>query len=283
MEAQLEPILFVSHGAPTVALEPGGDYARALRAFAARVEPRAVVVVSAHWQEAGPVRVGTAALPSTVHDFSGFAPELHAIQYPAPGAPELAARILATLEEDGIPARADPRRGLDHGAWIPLRLMWPEADVPVVPVSLPIPRLPEDLLDLGRALSPLRREGVLLLGSGGIVHNLRQVRLRERGAAAPEWARTFDGWVRHRVDDLEIADLISYAEKAKGAQRAVPTSEHFDPLFVVLGAALPGERVQQVFEGFEYGSLSMRCFAIAPRPVVEEPRPVYTGEGAPAY
>jgi 4,5-DOPA dioxygenase extradiol len=257
------PVLFVSHGSPMVALETD-DYTRALEGWAGGVpRPTAIVVVSAHWQASRPVRVATSAAPATIHDFYGFPPELYALRYTPPGEPGLGSEIIARLQDAGIEAEADPGRGLDHGVWVPLRFLYPGAEVPVVAVSLSAPARPRELLALGRALAPLRAAGILILGSGGVVHNLG--RLDRRGESAPvtEWARGFDDWVRDRLEAGDAESLASYERLAPHALLAVPTSEHFDPLLVAVGAAAGDGRVQDVYEGFRFGSLSMRSFTLS--------------------
>ncbi len=242
------PALFVSHGAPTTALQTEGEFARALRAFAARMpRPRAIAIVSAHWESRDPRVTGSAA-PLLIYDFGGFAPELYQVRYPCPGSPDLARRIAELVPGTVI----DPRRGLDHGAWTPLRLMYPDAEVPVVQVALA-----GDPRALGRALAPLRDEGVLLIGSGGAVHNLRRIDLSAETAPVQAWASEFDDWLAKSIESLDV-DL----SRAPGARLAAPTLEHFEPLLVVLASAQPGERATPVFEGFQYGTLSMRSFAI---------------------
>jgi 4,5-DOPA dioxygenase extradiol len=257
------PVLFASHGSPTVALEDGA-FGRALAAFGARTRPSSVVVVSAHWEERGPVRVGAARRNAAMHDFRGFPPELHALRYPAPGDPDLAARLVDRLDTNGIPALPDPRRPLDHGAWVPLRFLYPAADVPVVPVSLPRPREPRLVARIGELAAPFRDEGVLLLGSGGAVHNLGRIALDapDRPDDDTAWARDFDRWLDERVRRRDLEALLDYRERAPWPETAHPTSEHLDPLFFVLGASLPGDRVEVLHEGFEHGSLSMRTFAL---------------------
>ncbi|MEP6768186.1 MAG: class III extradiol ring-cleavage dioxygenase [Acidobacteriota bacterium] len=257
------PAFFVSHGAPTLALETDGDYARALRAFcAAMPAPRALVVFSGHFQEAEPIRITSGVRPPLLYDFGGFAEEMYRIRYDAPGDPALAARIWSLLAASGFDAALDPKRPWDHGAWVPLRLAFPEARVPVVEVSLPAGASPETLLRIGAALAPLRDEDVLLIGSGGIVHNLRRVRLGNPGAGVEPWAEEFDRWVAQRLEKMEIPALQEYARLAPHAALAVPTSEHFDPLFVVLGARRPSDRIVPVYEGFQYGTLSLRSFGL---------------------
>ena len=248
------PALFISHGAPTLALEDN-EYTAALDALGHSLgRPPAIVVVSAHWM-ADPLAVTASRQPQTVHDFSGFGPELTNITYPCPGAPALAGRI-----GELCGATLDRERGLDHGVWVPLRHMFPDAAIPVVQVSLPA-RAPADrLVILGRQLAPLREEGIVVMGSGGIVHNLR--RIERDGNPPPDWARSFDEWVSERARALDLSALMDFRRGAPNAHLAAPTSEHYQPLPVVLGAALPGDRVEDVHSGFQYGTLSLRCLAL---------------------
>lgn len=257
------PALFVSHGAPTAAL--GDDaYTRALRAWARkRPRPRAVVVLSAHAEAHGPVRVNAAPKPGLIYDFFGFPPTLYQLDYPAPGAPDLAHEVASLFANAGLEPVLDARRGWDHGVWVPMRLLYPAADVPTVELSLPVPRTPDLLLRMGAALAPLRERGVLLFGSGGIVHNLHRLRA-DGGDDAPEpWAAAFGTWVDERLATLDLAALADYAARAPHADLAVPTSEHFDPLFFALGARSGRDRVESVYSGFLYGTLSLRSFALA--------------------
>ena len=256
------PLLFVSHGSPMAAVEEDG-YADALRSFGRSLGGvRAVVVVSAHWQEAVPVRITAQERPPLVHDFLGFPPALYALDYPAPGAPDLARDLAAAVGRAGLPSVLEEERGWDHGVWIPLRRILPGADVPVVQVSLPAGPGPEGLARVGAALAPFRREGVLLVGSGGVVHNLRRLH-PDKDAPVDPWAREFDGWVRQRAGRGDLAGLARYRSEAPRPDLAVPTTEHLDPIFVVLGAAGAGESLEDVHEGFTHGNLSMRTFSIA--------------------
>lgn len=218
-------------------------------------------MVSAHWEAPGPLRVNAAPRPELIYDFSGFPQELYRLDYPAPGSPVLAAEIVETLAAAGLHTALETARGWDHGVWVPLRLGFPEATLPVVELSLPVPRTPELLLAVGRALQPLRERGVLIFGSGGIVHNLGLLRWGGEDAPVDDWARTFDEWVMGRVLAGDLEALASYRLRAPHADRAVPTSEHFDPLFVVLGAAA-GARADLIYEGIRYGNLSLRSFAL---------------------
>ena len=257
------PALFVSHGAPTAALDDDA-YTRALAAWAGgRPKSRAIVVVSAHVEARGPVRVNTSARSALIHDFYGFPPALYALRYPAPGAPDLAREVAEALGAAGLAPVLDARRGWDHGVWVPLRRLYPDADVPVVELSLPVPRTPELLLTLDHALAPLRDRGVLLFGSGGIVHNLHRLRYDGPDGPPEPWAAAFSAWVEERLQALDAVRLSAYASEAPHAELAVPTSEHFDPVFFVLGARDGRDRLESIYEGFRYGTLSLRSFALA--------------------
>jgi 4,5-DOPA dioxygenase extradiol len=256
------PAWFLAHGSPMLAIQDTA-FTRALsRLRTGMPDPSAILVVSAHWQTRGGVRVTSSPRPETVHDFGGFDPTLYSISYPVSGDPTLASEVARLTAAVGIEARLDAARGLDHGAWVPLRWAFPDASVPVVQLSLPLPASPADLLHLGRGLAPLRRRGVLLVGSGGVVHNLRTVRLEEDEPPTPDWAQAFDAWVRDRLAELDIEALADYKGRAPHAALAVPTPEHLEPLFVVLGAAEAQDRVVTVFEGFQHGSLSLRSIAL---------------------
>jgi 4,5-DOPA dioxygenase extradiol len=263
-----QPVLFVSHGAPTAALD-AGPYAAALRRFGdgltGAARPSAIVVVSAHWQVRGAVGVTGAARPETIHDFSGFPETLYRLRYPAPGDPRLAARIAAHLSSAGVPASVSASRGLDHGAWVPLLLALPDASIPVVQVALPaVP--PEALLGFGEALRPLRDEGVLLVASGGLVHNLGAIDFAHPDAAPAEWALEFERWAWERAALQEREPLARWQRLAPNAARAHPYTDHFDPLLVAVGAAWPGERAEPLYDAFAYSTLSLRTFAYRPNP-----------------
>jgi 4,5-DOPA dioxygenase extradiol len=234
----------------------GGDaHWAALKKFGdTHRDTRAIVIVSAHWRAHGEIRATSWEHAPLVYDFGGFPKELYEITYPAPGDPSLAARIPGAVPET--------RRGLDHGAWVPLRLAWPDAHIPVVQVSLPA-GTPQDVFAFGRALRPLRDEGITVVGSGGIVHNLGLVHLSEKNSGVDPWAAEFDRWVAARLETRQ--DLFDYAASAPEAVLAVPTPEHFDPIFVTLGASWADERLQTIYEGFHYGNLSMRSFAFGAR------------------
>ncbi len=252
---------FISHGAPTVAIERGA-YQDSLAEFGARVRPQAIVALSAHWGSAATVGVSNAEHLHAVHDFGGFPPALYELQYSPPGSPELAGRVAASLTRAGSTAELVNHAGVDHGVWIPLRLMYPDARIPVVQLSVPLELTPEQLFQIGRTLSPLRDEDVLILGSGGIVHNLRLFRGGQVDLPVEDWAKAFDDWFAEKLQQGDIAGLLAYRELAPHADLAVPTFEHLAPVFVVLGASRHGARVEPIFEGFQYGTISLRSFAL---------------------
>ncbi len=253
------PTLFLSHGSPMHALEPGaaGDAWAALGHHLPR--PRALLIASAHWETTLPMLTGNAK-PQTIHDFFGFPDPLYRLRYPAPGEPALAARALALLKNAGFTAAIDGCRGLDHGAWSPLLHMYPEAEVPVVQVSVQTPLGPRPHLALGRALAPLAAEDVLIVGSGHMTHNLRDWM---RGAADAEpvpYAIEFRTWVDERLAENDVDSLSDYRRLAPHAARAHPTEEHFLPLFVALGAAPERFRAERVFDAIEGGVLAMDAY-----------------------
>jgi 4,5-DOPA dioxygenase extradiol len=250
------PSLFVSHGSPMWALEPGLAGPALHRIGAAMPDLSAIVVVSPHWQTRG-VRVTATSAPETIHDFGGFPGVLYTLQYTPPGAPELAADIAVLLREAGIDTQLDPGRGLDHGAWVPLRYLKPDADVPVVQVSMPHDLDPAGALRLGQALAPLRERGVLVLGSGSLTHNLFEFRREIRD---PEYAQSFADWVADAAARRDADALVDYRARAPHARRAHPTEEHYLPLLVALGASVDDEAPTRIEGGMTYGVLSMDGF-----------------------
>jgi 4,5-DOPA dioxygenase extradiol len=255
------PALFVSHGAPTAALERDA-YTRALAAFGQQAgSPAAVLVVSGHWEVAGPLRLTATEAPRLIYDFGGFPDALYRVRYPCPGAPALAEEAAALLQAAGLAAEVDPSRGLDHGVWVPLLHVFPQAQVPVVQLSLPRGASAREVRRMGEVLRPLRRQGVLLVGSGGMVHNLRRIDFSGAQAPVMQWAQDFEAWMAERIAARDLEALEAW-QRAPGAALAHPSPEHLLPLFFALGAALPGDRLTSVYEGIHYGSLSLRTFSL---------------------
>lgn len=254
------PAVFVSHGSPMLAVQdsPAGRFLDALGAQLPR--PRAIVVASAHY-ESPRVRLGANPAPATVHDFGGFPRELYELRYPARGDPALAARGVELLRDAGIEAAEDSARGLDHGVWVPLRRMYPQADVPVVPLSVSTRGEARAQFDVGRALRPLRGEGVLVIGSGGFVHNLRELDWQHPQGPMTPWSAAFADWMRERLAAADIDALLDWERQAPQARRAHPTTEHLMPLFVALGAAGDRPATRVLHRSHEFGSLALDAFA----------------------
>lgn len=250
------PSLFVSHGSPMFALEPGVLGPNLERLGARLTALAAIIVVSPHWQTRG-VRVTGAAAPETIHDFGGFPAPLYALRYPARGEPRLAAEVVALLQAAGFDASVDPNRGLDHGAWVPLRYLKPGSEVPVLQVSLPHDIDAAGALRLGRALAPLRDRGVLVIGSGSLTHNLYEFR---QHISDPGYAQTFADWVADAVARGDTEALVHYRTRAPHAVRAHPSEEHYLPLLVALGASDANEPRSLIAGGMTYGTLSMDSF-----------------------
>jgi 4,5-DOPA dioxygenase extradiol len=261
----MQPSIFLSHGAPTLAIEtgPAVDFLRGLGKTIEQAygRPQAILCASAHWETAAPA-VSSAAKPETIHDFYGFPEPLYRLTYPAPGAPAAARRAAELLGAAGLPCALDPGQGLDHGAWMPLRFLWPEADIPVAQMALQQPLGPAHHVALGEALAPIRDEGVLVIGSGGAVHNLRAV-MQSRAAGrsgAPDWAVQFDNWLEQMVHAGNGEQLIRYRSAAPNGAMAHPRDEHLLPLHVAFGAGgkKPGRTLHR---SFSLGSLSMAAYA----------------------
>ncbi len=273
MHAPLLPVLYLSHGAPLFAIEAGSTGPALTRWGEALAQSqttglRGIVIMSPHWMASAPAVMSNPA-PATWHDFGGFPPALYELQYPASGSPALAAEVSGLLKDAGIAADSDAERPLDHGAWVPLMHLFPKADVPVVQVALPENAGPAQVFAMGRALRSLRAQGVLLIGSGSMTHNLREF---FGGAREPSpYVIEFSRWVEATIARGDKAALLDYRRQAPHAQRAHPSEDHFLPLFFALGAAAWGdeEAVQADYLSREvmYGILAMDSFALAPAPV----------------
>ena len=221
--------------------------------------PKAVLMVTAHWETNLPILSGNAK-PSMIYDFGGFPDALTKIVYRAPGSPEVAAQALALLKQARFTAGIDGCRGMDHGTWVPLLKMYPDAAVPIVQLSVQPAMNPRHHLDVGRALAPMARDGVLIVGSGHLTHNLRDWMAARGQQSKLPYAVKFQEWVHEHLDTHDIDALTRYREVAPDAVRAHPTEEHFLPLFVALGAAGENANIERVFDGFEGNALAMDAY-----------------------
>ncbi len=266
MSAAPLPSLFVSHGAPLFATEPGTT-GPALQAWAKAHAPaeglRGIVIMSPHWMARTPA-VMTNPAPATWHDFGGFPAELYQLQYPAPGSPELAREVLALFQAAGIAAQSDAQRPLDHGAWVPLMHLYPQAGVPVVQVALPVGHGPKEVFAMGQALAGLREGGVLVVGSGSMTHNLGE--FFGGGREPSPYVLEFSRWVESAITRGDRTALLNYRELAPHARRAHPTEDHFLPLFFTLGAAGWGGdaplQADYISREVMYSMLAMDAFAL---------------------
>ncbi len=266
------PTVFVSHGAPTLALQPGKTGAALAQLGRALPRPRAILMVSAHWNTPSPM-VSGATQPALIYDFHGFPAELYRLQYPARGAPELGQHVRQILNTANFATAIDPQRGLDHGAWVPLRLMYPDADVPVTQLSVQPSQPAAYHYRLGRALASLRTEGVLLVGSGSFTHNLLEIGRYAPEAPTESYVTEFTEWMATHIHAGDIDTLLRYRELAPHAQRAHPTEEHLLPLFVALGAAEgEPESLRLAGGGTTFGVLAMDTFVLGTGSVQLTPR-----------
>ena len=253
------PSVFLSHGAPTLPLTdtPARSF---LRQWGIKLQrPKAILVVSAHWETAEPM-VNAVDVNDTIHDFYGFPPELYELRYAAPGAPDIAERIVDKLNAAGLGCGIDRRRGLDHGAWVPLLLMYPNADIPVLQLSVQTHLGPEHHLRIGRALASLRLEGVLIIGSGSFTHDLSEFRGHGPNDPSPDWVDGFADWFDAALTNSQIADLIDYRRQAPFAVKNHPTEEHLLPLYVALGAAGADARSERLHASATFSVLRMDVY-----------------------
>lgn len=260
------PVLFVPHGSPNFALHPGTAGAAISRFTAGLPRPRAIVVASAHWCTEV-ATVGLSEAPQTIHDFGGFPEALRRIDYPARGDRALGKTVVAKLQAAGFTPEVDAQRGLDHGAWIPLRQMYPDADIPVVTVSLQPHRGTEHHLRLGAALADLPATGVLIVASGNLTHNLADFQVATADAPSPEYVRRFADWIGKQLERGSSEALLRYRGLAPDATRAHPSDEHLLPLLVALGAAGKARnnwRAEPIYRGIDEHVLAMDSFAFWP-------------------
>ncbi|MCU1758330.1 dioxygenase [Pseudomonas sp. 14P_8.1_Bac3] len=250
------PSLYISHGSPMLALEPGASGPALARIAAELPKPKAIVIVSAHW-ESNELLVSGNPRPETWHDFGGFPKALFEVQYPAAGDPQLANTVVELLMSSDLPARIDSKRPFDHGVWVPLSLMYPQADIPVVQVSLPTRGGPALQTRVGHALSTLREQGVLLIGSGSITHNLRELDWHAGPESVEPWAREFRDWMIEKLEADDETALHDYRQQAPNAVRNHPSDEHLLPLYFARGA---GGRFSVSHKGFTMGALGMDIY-----------------------
>lgn len=260
MTQTLAPSMFISHGAPTFALEPG-ELGQRLSQWGQSLDGvEAIVAVSPHWQTPG-LQVTSNPTPPTIHDFFGFAQALYAIAYHAPGSATIAKQVLDALESGGMPAQLTATQGMDHGVWVPLLHLRPQADIPVICVSLPIDATPASTWQLGQTLRPLRDQGILIMGTGSMTHNLAEFRATDQDATPPlPYVQAFTAWVQDRVQQRDVHALLQYRTLAPHARRAHPTEEHFLPLFVALGASKDRDTFNVLADEVRHGMLSMASY-----------------------
>lgn len=250
------PSLYISHGSPMLALEPGASGPALSRLAAELPKPKAIVIVSAHW-ESHELLVSGNPQPETWHDFGGFPRALFEVQYPAPGNPSLAAEVAELLNAADLPARIDAQRPFDHGVWVPLSLMYPQADIPIVQVSLPTRGGPALQTRVGHALASLREQGVLLIGSGSITHNLRELDWHAGPESVEPWARVFRDWMIEKLAANDEVALHDYRRQAPNAVRNHPSDEHLLPLYFARAA---GGMFGITHQGFTMGALGMDIY-----------------------
>jgi 4,5-DOPA dioxygenase extradiol len=257
------PTVFLSHGTPMLAY--GEDrYQEALHGFAkALPRPKAIVVLSAHSVSIDAIHILRTEKNTIQHDFSGFPRPLYEIQYSCPGSPELSDQIAGLFKTAGFEVKLESQAPLDHGVWIPLLHLYPEGDIPVVRISLPLNLLPAQIMKMGRTLAPLREQGILILASGGAVHNLQELQWANKNSPGAEWAVEFETWIVESLKSKNVEAILHF-EDHPGTRRAHPSHEHFLPVLFSVGAALPGDDASVIFRGVEYETLSMLCFSLNP-------------------
>ncbi|AZS17961.1 DODA-type extradiol aromatic ring-opening family dioxygenase [Paenibacillus lutimineralis] len=251
------PSYFFAHGAPSIVLDRN-KYTDFLGQFAANTtKPKAIVLFSAHWEQSTQT-VSAVDAYSTIYDFGGFQDELYQMTYPAKGERSLSEQIHALFAKNGVQSVLNEERGLDHGAWSILKLLYPNVDIPVVALSVNRYLSNEQQYQIGKALAELREQDILIIGSGGTVHNLRKVKWYEEGI--DEWAESFDNWLQSKLEAWDLDALFHYRELAPCAGEAVPTNEHFIPLLLAMGAGDRGRQAKLLHRSYELGNLSLSCW-----------------------
>jgi 4,5-DOPA dioxygenase extradiol len=254
------PVLFVGHGPPMFALEPGAAGDALINLASELPTPRAVLVISPHWETDIPT-VGAASELETIHDFGGFDSRLYEMQYPASGSPQAAQEVVTALRASGLTALSDATRGLDHGAWVPLRYLMPNPEVPIVPLSIQHQGGALHAYRVGQAIASLSEQGWLIIGSGNITHNLNDWREANRGTAlSTDYAQSFADWIHEQLMQHQVESLIGYRNQHPDAQRAQPRDEHLLPLFTALGAAGPDRQPRVIYRGIRDHVIAMDSY-----------------------
>jgi len=254
------PMLFIGHGSPMNALFDN-SFTQTLRKVGKSIEkPNAIMVISAHWETRG-TYVSLSEKPATIYDFGGFDPKLYEVKYDAKGDPELAKEVIKSAFHFHI--QEDHKMGLDHGAWTVLKHLFPNADIPVFQMSMDYTQPASYHFELAKSLRKMREKGVMIIGSGNIVHNLRLLNWKDIDSQPFDWAFEFDEIVKNKIDRREFIDLVNYQNFGNIAQLSIPTNDHYMPMIYTLGLADKNEEIQYIYEGYQYGSLSMRCFQVS--------------------
>lgn len=258
------PVMFIGHGSPATILTPDA-YHLALTNTFKDLSPhiKAIVVLSAHWLTENEINISTQLDQETIYDFYGFSEELNKIKYKARGDAELAKQIAENLKIVGLPIFLDPKRGLDHGAWEPLAIAYPNPKVPVFQISLPYPSNEQVLMKMGEALKPFRSQGVLFIGSGDLVHNLRDLYWNEPNGPVVPWAFNFENWILKHLDNQNWSAVLKWQTDAPESKRAHPTPDHLYPLFPILGATGKDEKLTYIYKGFQMRTISVTSFYIS--------------------
>jgi len=259
------PTVFLSHGTPMAAFTQENDpYQESLHTFAASLpKPRAIIFISAHSISSDQVHILKTETNRIQHDFAGFPPELYDIHYTCPGSTEIAEEASQLLKQAGFTVKLESEGPLDHGIWVPLIHLYPKGEVPVVRVSLPLNLLPAQILKMGHALASLREQGILLIASGGAVHNLRELKWSNKHSAGASWANEFEIWLVESLKAKNVEAIVHF-EDHPGFLKSHPSDEHFLPILFTVGAALPGDEASILFRGIQYETLSMLCFSLNP-------------------
>ncbi|XP_059624509.1 extradiol ring-cleavage dioxygenase [Cornus florida] len=266
----LKETFYISHGSPTLSIDDSLSAWHFLRSFKENTfsrKPSSILVISGHWETSHPTVNAVSGLNDTIYDFYNFPKQMYQLKYPAPGAPELAKRVKEVLMASGFKkVNEDKSRGLDHGAWVPLMLMYPEADIPVCQLSIQLDQDATYHYNLGRALAPLKEEGVLIVGSGSTTHNLRSLRRTDDDGSVASWALEFDTWLKQALLDGRYEDVNHYEEKAPHAKIAHPWPDHFYPLHVAMGAAGENAKAELIHHSWSLHTLSYASYSFTAKP-----------------